>query len=326
MKPGRMVLVRDPENAGPCIATVGGFDGIHRGHQRLIESARRLAVERQLPLTLVTFEPLPQEFLKTSPPARLTTLREKLVALAPLGVNRVAALRFGSRLAETPARDFVQEILIRSLHAEAVAVGENFRFGHRREGDVELLGRLLNQAGRGLRVVTPEASGGLRISSTRIRENLAQGELDEAARLLGRPYRMTGHVIHGKARGRMLGYPTANLRPYRRRSPLRGIFAVRVHGVGALPYNGVASLGIRPGLDDGRELLEVHLFDWTGNLYGRLISVEFVAFLREERRFDDWEKLRRAIDADAREARQILASRPYRPSEESDPWGITVKP
>ncbi len=320
------MLERDLRNLEPNIVTVGGFDGVHRGHQALIKTAHTLAMERELPLTLLTFEPLPQEFFKTPPPARLTTLREKLIALRPLGVNRVVALRFGSDLAQTSAQDFVQTILVRSLRSETVVVGENFRFGHRRLGDVELLEHLLAQAGCGLRIVAPEQAEGARISSTRIREALARGALEEAQRLLGHPYGMAGHIIHGQARGRTIGYPTANLLPHRRRAAVRGVFAVRVHGVGTLPYNGVASLGIRPGLGDGRELLEVHLFDWTGDLYGRLITVEFVAFLRDERRFDDWEHLRRAIDTDAREARLILASRPFQPSEESNPWGITAKP
>ncbi|EQD30467.1 riboflavin biosynthesis protein RibF [mine drainage metagenome] len=326
MKSGKMILERDVQNRGPCVVTVGGFDGIHRGHQALIHSARERAMERALPLTLLTFDPLPQEFLNTLPPARLTTLREKLLALHPLGVNRVVSLRFDAALAATSAHDFVRTILIQSLGAETVAVGENFRFGHRRLGDVDLLERLLARAGCELRVVTPEEAQGARISSTRIRESLARGALDEARTLLGHPYRMTGHVIHGQARGRTIGYPTVNLLPHRRRAAVRGIFAVRVHGAGPVPYNGVASLGIRPGLDDGRELLEVHLLDWTGDLYGRLISVEFVAFLREERRFDDWADLRRAIDTDVREARSILASRPLSPSEESDPWGIIATP
>ncbi len=301
---------------GPSIVTVGGFDGIHRGHQALIGVARALAAEHGLPLTLLTFEPLPQEVFKNPPPERLTTLREKIEALKPLGVDHLVVLRFGTELAGMSAQDFVRTMLVESLGAEGVAVGDNFRFGHRRTGDVETLERLLSPLGRALRVVTPERSQGERISSTRIRKALAQGDLRDAARLLGRPYEMMGRVIHGHARGRRIGYPTANLLPQRRRAAVRGVFAVRVHGVGPLPYNGVASLGTRPGLDDGSELLEVHLFDWTDDLYGQLITVEFVAFLREERRFDDWEKLRRAIDADAEAARSILASQSHNLSEE----------
>lgn len=314
MKPGRMILERDPRDRGPTVITVGAFDGIHRGHVALLQAAHTTAHERGLPLTLLTFEPLPREFFTNPPPTRLTTLREKQIALDPLGVDRLVVLRFGPALAATSAEDFVRILLIRSLNGHAVVVGDNFRFGHQRRGDIALLATLLKEAGSELRVIPPVEAEGARVSSTRIRESLAQGNLDQAHRLLGRPYSMSGHVIHGRARGRTLGYPTANILPHRRRAAVRGIFAVRVHGVGPVPYNGVASLGVRPGWDDGRELLEVHLLDWTGDLYGRLLSVEFVQYLRAERRFDDWQALRRAIDRDAEEARAILNLRPSEPS------------
>jgi riboflavin kinase/FMN adenylyltransferase len=301
---------RTVRDRGPTVVTAGSFDGMHRGHQRLIAAARECANVRGLPLTLLTFEPLPREFLDPKqPPARLTTFGEKVLESRPAGIDRIVCLRFDERLARTRADDFIESILLRGLQTKGLVIGRNFRFGHGREGDLARLERTFSAAGRELVAADLEQAGEERISSTRIRMALAAGDLDQATVLLGHPYRMTGRVRHGGQRGRRIGYPTANLAVRRRRSPLGGVYAVRVYGAGALPYNGVASLGVRPGLDDAGELLEVHLFDCSADLYGRRLTVEFIAFLRPEQRFGSWNALQKAIDHDAEQARAVLTRR-----------------
>ena len=225
------------------------------------------------------------------------------------GIDRIVCLRFDQHLAQIRADDFIQAILLHGLKAAGIVVGRNFRFGYHREGDLARLERILTATGHELVAADLATAEAGRISSTRIRMALAAGDLDQAAELLGHPYRMIGRVQHGRQRGRLLGYPTANLAVRRRRCPVGGVYAVRVYGAGPLPYNGVASLGIRPGLDDRGELLEVHLFDCSADLYGRRLAVEFIAFLRPERPFSSWDALQKAIDRDAGEARAILDQR-----------------
>ncbi len=310
MNIGGLRIDRTVRDRGPSVVTIGSFDGFHKGHRRLIGRAREYAHARGLPLTLLTFEPLPREFLvPEKPPARLTTFGEKLLESRSAGIDRIVCLRFDQRLAETRADDFIQSILLRGLRASGIVVGRNFRFGYRREGDLRRLEQILTTTGRELIATDLAIADAERISSTRIRMALAVGDLDQAAELLGHPYRMIGRVQHGRERGRLLGYPTANLAVRRRRCPVGGVYAVRVYGAGPLPYNGVASIGVRPGFDDRGELLEVHLFDCSADLYGRRLAVDFIAFLRPERTFDSWDALQKAIDRDAEEARAILNQR-----------------
>lgn len=304
-----MQLLRGlPEVAGRNVAlTVGNFDGVHLGHQAMLARLAEAADDLSLDSAVLTFDPHPREFFsKGAAPARLSSLRGKIDAFRTFGVRRVIVARFDRALASLDPRAFIDDVLVRRLGARWVLVGSDFRFGRGREGDLALLREHA-------RTFSVEAMGtvevdGVRASSTAVREALAGGDLDRAARLLGRTYAMAGHVAHGAKLGRSLGFPTVNL-PLRRRPPLEGIFAVRVLGLGA-PRRGVASLGVRPTLTDaGRPMLEVFLFDFDQTVYGRRVVVEFLHKLRDEARFPDLDALTRQIRADADAARAYFAAR-----------------
>jgi riboflavin kinase/FMN adenylyltransferase len=258
--------------------------------------------------TVITFEPTPQEYFSpdTAPP-RLQRLRDKLVTLDELGVDRVLCLRFDRKLAALSAQAFVDKILVAGLGARYLVIGDDFRFGAGRDGDFAYL----CQAGarQGFEVTSTETFfvAGERVSSTRVRDALASGDLEHAARLLGRPYRICGRVVAGERRGRTIGFPTANIHLHRRVAPLRGVFAVRVHGVpGTGAATGVANVGTRPTVDGSRWVLEVHLFDSDAQLYGRYLDVEFCRRLRDERKFASFEMLKQQIQRDAEQARQFF--------------------
>lgn len=290
-----------------CVATIGNFDGVHRGHRAVFQRLLAEGRARGLPATVITFEPQPLEFLAPqAAPARLTRLREKLKALKACGIERVMVLEFGARLAAMDAETFVERLLIEGLGVRFLLVGDDFRFGRQRGGDIELL-RRMGQAGgfavEGLPTICDEHG---RISSTRIREALARGDLEQARQLLGRPYSLEGRVIHGDKRGRGLGFPTANIALHRRVSPVRGVFAVWVHGVGTRPWPGVANIGTRPTLGGSAARLEVHLFDLDRTLYGRHLEVELALRLRDEQRFESLDALREQIWRDVQTARDFL--------------------
>ena len=306
-----MELIRGPHNLRTrhrgCAATIGNFDGLHLGHQAVIRGLLERARGLDVPALVMCFEPTPREyFAPGQAPPRLTRFREKAELLACLQVDRFLCIPFDARMADTPPEAFIEDLLVEKLDLRHLVVGDDFRFGRNRAGDFALLA----EAGvrRGFDVVsTPSFTmDGERVSSTRIRAALAAGDLVTAKRLLGRAYSMSGRVIEGQRLGRTLGYPTANLRLGRRVSPLHGIFAIRVLGVDEAPWPGVASLGTRPTVDGGEMLLEAHLFDYDGNLYGRHLRVEFVARLREERRFDSLAALTAQMHQDAAGAREIL--------------------
>jgi riboflavin kinase/FMN adenylyltransferase len=302
-----------PVRAGrPLALAVGSFDGVHRGHAAVLRALTLAAEARGYEPAVLTFEPLPREYFRPAdPPPRLTRLGEKLPRLAALGIARTVVLRFDERLAAIVAEAFVDRVLVAGLGARLIAVGEDFRFGHGRKGDLALLRERGARHGLELLPVPAVRAENERVSSSRIREHLAAGDLAAAARLLGRPYTLTGRVIHGRGLARRLGCPTANLAPGRRRLALRGVFAVRVSGADSNSYNGVASLGVRPGFGDGRELIEVHLFDYAGGpLYGRRLEVVFVARLRDEWTFDSTDALARQIARDVQDARRVLAAAP----------------
>ncbi|PWG65150.1 bifunctional riboflavin kinase/FAD synthetase [Sediminicurvatus halobius] len=287
----------------PCVATIGNFDGVHRGHQAVLSALGEAAARHRLPATVITFEPHPREFFAPErAPGRLTRLRDKLRLLARAGAERVLCLRFDQRLAAQPAEAFIRELLVEALGVRYLMVGDDFRFGRGRQGDFNLLAQAAGELGYELeRMPTVRDEGG-RVSSTRVREALAAGDLGTAASLLGRRYQVSGRVARGEALGRELGWPTANLRFGGRPPPMRGIYTVAVHGLGA-PRPGVASLGVRPTVNGRETLLETHLFDFSGDLYGRHLVVEFLAHQREELRFDDLEALRTQIARDAEQAR-----------------------
>ncbi|MDI3261410.1 bifunctional riboflavin kinase/FAD synthetase [Aerosticca soli] len=297
---------------GGSIVAIGAFDGLHRGHRMLLAQVCERAQATGCLPAVVSFEPLPRAFFSPAPLPRLSGVRDKLEGLAAAGIAHTLLLRFNARLSAMSAEDFVQQVLVHRLAAREVWVGGDFRFGHARRGDVAMLERLGAQWGFATRVMPPVTMNGARISASRIRALLAAGECSGAAELLGHPFVITGRVGHGNRLGRALGFPTANIALGRRVSPVQGIFAVRV-GLGQSPcsWPAVASLGVRPTVNQvARPLLEVHLFDFDGDLYGQRMAVEFVAKLRDEQRFDDLESLKAQMDVDARRAREILGMNP----------------
>lgn len=297
----------------PCGLTIGNFDGVHLGHQAMIDRLAELCAPARLPVTVLTFEPHPREFFSArhgvSAPARILGEDDKLAALDHAGAERVCILPFDERLAATPARDFVRHILVEGLAVRELLIGDDFRFGAARAGDFALLDAMQDGHYRLSRMPTLDDGEGRRISSSQVREALARGDFEHARTLLGRPYCISGPVIRGRQLGRTLGYPTLNVRPGTARPAVAGIFVVRVHGLAEAPLPGVASLGTRPAVEaDGEPLLEVHLFDFSRDVYGARVRVEFLSRLREERHFDSLEALRRQIDADALQARAYFAS------------------
>lgn len=307
-----MELSRDA--TGPCLVpggsvlTIGAFDGLHLGHRALLARVRERAAALDCAPAAVSFEPLPRAFFASEPLPRLASRQEKVAGFRGAGLAQVLLLRFNAALRALPAEDFVRGIVAGRMGAREVHVGADFRFGHRRRGDVDLLARMGEELG--FRVATlPEVTvGGERVSSSTIRGHLAAGEFAAAARLLGRPFAMSGRVVHGNKLGRELGYPTANIPLGSRTSPVHGIFAVRARLAGdAAILHGVASLGTRPTVHALAEpLLEVHLFDFDADIYGRRLEVEFVAHLRDEAKFADLEALVAQMDRDAEAARARL--------------------
>ncbi len=288
------------------VLTIGSFDGIHLGHQALIRAVLDVGRRRGLVTGLLTFEPMPREYLKRSdPPARLTSWRERWRALESTGLDRVWQLRFDEALRNLSGEEFAQ-LLARDLDAKAVIVGHDFRFGRNGQATGPTLEEAGGRLGFEVHVVDAVMDGLTRVSSSAIRDALARSALKQAARWLGRPYSMIGRVVRGEQLGRTLGFPTANLRLGRRRSPLQGIFAVRVRGVREAAVPGVASLGTRPTVGGKVPLLEAHVFDFDGDLYGREIGVEFVAKLREEERFASLDAMVEQMHRDAAAAREIL--------------------
>ena len=287
-----------------CAATIGTFDGLHLGHQSVLGQLSERADELGLATVVIVFEPQPQEyFAPDEAPPRLTRFREKMKALHRFAVDRVLCLRFDLGLASLEAEDFIQRIRIDGLDVKYLVVGDDFRYGRGRKGTFASL----EEAGRasGFPVVNMHtfSAGGERISSTRIRQALASGDLDTAESLLGRPYRMCGRVAYGDQRGRTIGYPTANIYLHRKAAPVDGVFAVELFGVEGEPLAGVANVGTRPTVDGTRSLLEVYLFDFDRDIYGRYVDVNFLHKLRPERRFESFDLLRQQIDRDVEEAR-----------------------
>ncbi len=293
----------------PSAVVIGNVDGVHIGHQALIERAAALSQPSGARLTVLTFEPYPREFLvPRQAPARLMRLREKYEALNALGVECLWVARFDATLQALSPEAFVAEVLVRRLKACDVVIGEGFRFGAKQSGQVEHLTAAGQAQGFSVHVMPSVLCAAERVSSTRIRAALAVGDFALSTRLLGRPFMLSGRVIAGERLGRTLGYPTANMRLYRQTLPLGGIFAVRVHGVPGHPAaHGVASLGTRPTVGGDLEpLLEVHLFDFAGDLYGQRLRVEFVAKLREEARFPSLDAMMAQMHVDAAHARDLL--------------------
>ncbi|APZ41713.1 bifunctional riboflavin kinase/FAD synthetase [Acidihalobacter ferrooxydans] len=312
-----MELIRGEHNLRPrhhgCVATIGNFDGVHRGHQAVVGQLREEAARRGLPSTLITFEPLPHEyFMGPQAPARLTPLRERLCQFAALGVDRVLILRFDLRLSGQTADDFVQRLLVDRLGVKSVIVGDDFRYGQDRAGDFDTLVHAGQRLGFDVLRQDTYTLGDARVSSTRIRQALATGDLAGAEHLLGRPFTISGRVRHGDQRGRTIGFPTANLALHRGAPAISGVFAVEVRAVDVrsadgLLARGVANVGKRPTVGGVTPLLEVHLFDFTGDLYGRHLRVALRRKIRDERRFESFAALQQQIREDADLAEAILS-------------------
>jgi riboflavin kinase/FMN adenylyltransferase len=291
----------------PTALAIGNFDGVHLGHAALAGKLLATAQKLGLPPTILTFEPHPREFFApASAPARLSTLREKLELLADCGVEQAMICPFNAGFAALTADAFIEQVLVRSLRVRHLIVGDDFRFGSGRTGDFHLLQAAGEKHGFAVAAMDSVLVDGERVSSSGVRRALAAGDMDRAARLLGRPYVMDGQVCHGDKIGRQLGFATANIRIRHNPLPMTGVFAVEVGGLGEHPLPAVANLGVRPTVGGTRTLLEVHLFDFDRDIYGAHISVRFVHKLRDEQRFPNFDALKAQIAADAASARAFF--------------------
>lgn len=313
-----MKLIRGLQNIRPehhgCVATIGNFDGVHLGHQAVLGQLAEKAAELCLPTLLMTFEPQPMEyFVPDKVPARLTRFREKMLALQRYSVDRVCCLSFNDKLANLSAEAFIEQILVDKLGVKYLVVGDDFRFGQNRTGTFAML----VEAGKkhGFQVVSMHTFeiDAERVSSTRIRASLEVGDMSSAEKLLGRCYRMSGRVAHGEKLGRELGFPTANIHLHRHASPVQGIFVVEVFGLDDFsqyrqPIQGVASVGTRPTVNETKALLEVFLFDFNEEIYGRHIQVSFLKKIRDEEKFESLEALKEKIQNDVEQAQAYFAA------------------
>ncbi len=284
-----------------CVATIGNFDGVHCGHQAVIKQLNVEAARLNVPSVVVIFEPQPMEFFAAAKaPARLTRLREKIQALQQCNVDMVLCIHFTKQFAEQGYQDFIDRILINGLGVKYLVVGDDFRFGKNREGTFQSLEKAGAQAG--FKVVSMEtfSLGGERVSSTRVRQALELAELDTVKQLLNRQYSMSGRVAHGEKLGRVLGYPTANIHIRRRVSPLNGIYIVEVAGIEARPLPAVASIGTRPTVDGNQVILEVYIFNFNRDIYGKCVDVRFIKKIRDELKFDSLEQLKEKIADDVK--------------------------
>ncbi len=298
--------------ATPTVLTIGNFDGLHLGHRAMLERLAAKARELKLPAAVMTFEPHPRElFTPEQAPARLTSMREKMALLESCGVDRTYVCRFDRKLASLTADQFIDDILVRGLAVRHVIIGDDFRFGRGRSGDFAMLERAGAAKGFSCEAMHTVEVDGERVSSSAVRETLAAGDLEHAARLLGRPYVIAGRVVHGGKIGRKLGYPTANIQLKRKRIALTGVFAVTVSGLDKRHLPGAASLGVRPTLGQGLQpVLEVHLFDFDREIYGAHVTVHFLHKLRDEAKFDSFEALTAQIARDVETTQAYFAGKP----------------
>ncbi len=311
-----------PELARPCALTIGNFDGVHRGHQAMLALLKSEARHRGLPARVMTFEPHPREYFSpATAPARISTLRDKLTELSGCGIDEVVVLPFNQVLASQSAQAFIEDVLQRGLQARYLLVGDDFRFGAKRAGDYPMLDAAGEAAGFDVARMNSYEVHGIRVSSSAVREALAAGRMDLVGALLGRPYSISGHVVHGRKLGRELGFRTLNIEFRHHKPAASGIFVVRTQGLGEQPLEGVASLGVRPTVEDaGRVLLEVHCLAWPGgagpaateagldSAYGKIVSVELLAKLHDELKYEGLDALKAGIAKDCDDARAFFAS------------------
>jgi riboflavin kinase/FMN adenylyltransferase len=298
-----------PDLDSGSVVTIGAYDGIHLGHQQLLERVTHVAMDEGLTSVVMSFEPTPKEFFGGErPPARLMRFREKFESLEAHGIDLFYCPRFAAPMRDIPAADFIRRILIHGLNARYLVVGDDFHFARRREGTIEHLNTVAGVLGYDVEQVPSVVVNGVRVSSTAIRDALGSGDMKTAAKLLGRPYRMSGKIVKGDRVGRTLGYPTANVDLRRRQSAVMGIFAVRVHGLEGGPHDAVASVGSRPTFAGTKPILEVHIFEFDEDIYGEYIHIDFIAWLREQEKFDLVEDLVAQMGVDAENARSALAA------------------
>jgi riboflavin kinase/FMN adenylyltransferase len=293
--------------SAPVVLAIGNFDGVHLGHVALMQQLAEVSARLQLVPTILTFEPHPREFFApASAPARLTTLREKLELLADYGARQAMVCPFNAAFSALTAEEFIEQVLVKSLQVKHLIIGDDFRFGRGRTGDFSLLQAAGQKFGFSVEAMASVMVDSERASSSAVRAALANGDMAQAARFLGRPYMIDGRVAHGDKIGRQLGFATANIRIKHNPLPMTGVFAVEVSGLGEKILPGVANLGVRPTVGGTRPLLEVHLFDFDRDIYGAHISVRFVHKLRNEQRFPNFDALKAQIAADAVAARDFF--------------------
>ncbi|WP_439107224.1 bifunctional riboflavin kinase/FAD synthetase [Congregibacter sp.] len=294
----------------PCVATIGAFDGVHLGHQTVVSQLAEQGRKYDLPTTVVTFEPLPREYLAAeSAPARLQSFRERFESLAALGVDRLLCLRFDENLRQMSAEEFADQIFVQGLGVRSLVLGDDFRFGHDREGGFSMMKAMGEREGFDTLSTNTIERGDERVSSTRLRSALAQGDFGTVRACLGRDYEMAGRVIYGRQLGRQIGTPTANIALRRGSVPLSGVFAVRVQGAGLESAPAIANVGVRPTVEEGvRPNLEVHILDGDHALYGQRLTVSFMHKLRDEQRFESVDLLKAQIYQDIEGARAWFAS------------------
>jgi riboflavin kinase/FMN adenylyltransferase len=308
-----MELIRGIHNILPshhgCVLTIGNFDGVHRGHAQVISCLVSKAHHFQLPATVMTFEPQPQErFRGADAPARLSLLRDKIRLLDELKIDQLLCINFTAAFANQPAEAFIEELLVKKLGVKYLVVGDDFCFGKGREGNFDMLVAAGKQFGFTVVSTQSFVVGSSRVSSTAVREQLALGNLEQARRLLGHPFILSGRVAHGQKLGRTIGFPTANIALKRTVVPVRGVFAVRLYWDGSDIYDGVANVGFRPTVNGQTCRLEVHLFDFNGDLYGKRVEVELIAKIRDEQPFESLDALKKQILNDANEARALFSN------------------
>lgn len=309
-----MKLIRGHYNLPPatglangCVLTIGNFDGIHLGHQQALNKVKKLSHSSKLPGVVLVFEPTPIEFFNAkNPPVRLMNLREKLQGFKQTDIDFVLVCRFNAFFAELTAEDFVQKILLKGLNVKHLVVGDDFCFGKNRQGNFAYLQKSGKKFGFGVSDLPTYQIDQERVSSTRVRKALQQDDLLQAKRLLGQSFLFDGRVIHGKKLGRKIGFRTLNLNPKRIQMPVSGVFAVKVKGIAKQPWAGVANIGVRPTVNGLRPSIEVHLFNWSKDIYGKHVQIELQAFIRPEIKFDSLDSLVEQIKQDIQQAKQLL--------------------
>lgn len=292
-----------------CVATIGNFDGVHLGHQQILKQVVNKARSLHLPTLVITFEPLPQEyFKKDTAPYRMLRLRDKIAEFSKWQIDRLLCLHFNRNLAHVSAEQFIEDLLLRDLNVQYLIVGDDFRFGHQRQGDFNLLQDFARRYGFGVEQAKSVALNDQRVSSTLIRHYLSQGEIVTVNQLLGHAYTLQGSVVRGDQRGRLLGFPTANIHLAKLKPILRGVYAVRIKGVAEQTLNGVANLGMRPSFEGQRLQLEVHILDFNQTIYDKHVQVEFLKKIRDEQRFTNVCDLQVQIQKDVSEARLYFST------------------